>query len=178
MNTMSILPLIVAGLLLFFGQRLYWLFVGGVGFVVGMNLAAQWLTGQPAWLIILAAVLAGIVGAVLAVFFQRVAIGLAGFLAGGYLAQSVMAEIVGTLSPQGSGLAFILGGILFAILAVAFLDWALIGISAALGAAVIAQWAVHGSLWRSVTFAVLFVSGAAVQAQMLRRAPRPVIERA
>ena len=174
--TTSILSLIVAALLLFFGQRLYWLFVGGVGFVVGMDLAARGLAGQPEWMILLAAILAGIVGAVLAIFFQRIAIGLAGFMAGGYLAQAAMANFTGTLSSQGATIAFVLGGILVAILVVVFLDWALIATSALLGAAMISQWAVQDAPWRAVAFAVLFVAGAAVQAAMLRGRPVRAVE--
>ena len=175
--TTPILTLVVAALLLFFGQRLYWLFVGGVGFVVGMDLAARGLLGQPEWMVLLAALLAGIVGAVLAIFFQRIAIGIAGFLAGGYLAQAAMANFMGTMSSQGSAIAFVIGGILVAILVVALLDWALIATSALLGAAMISQWAVQEPLWRAVAFAGLFVAGAAVQAAMLRGRPVRTVER-
>src|SRR4051812_21906848 len=109
---MPILSVIVAALLLFFGQRLYWLFVGGIGFVVGMDLATRALIGQPEWVILLAAILAGIVGAVLAIFFQRVAIGIAGFFAGGYLAQAALADFAGDAVGQTSTIAFIIGGVL------------------------------------------------------------------
>ncbi len=174
---MPILSVLVAVLLLFFGQRLYWLFVGGVGFVVGMDLAARALVGQPEWVILLAAILVGIAGAVLAIFFQRIAIGIAGFLAGGYLAQAALVNFAGTATEQASTIAFIIGGILVAILVVVFLDWALIATSALLGAAMISQWATHEALWHAVTFAILFVAGAAVQAAMLRGGPVRTVER-
>ncbi len=173
---MPIFSVFVAALLLFFGQRLYWLFVGGVGFIVGMHLAAQWMAGQPEWMILAAAVLAGVIGAVLAIFFQRVAIGVGGFLAGGYLAQIALADLVGTASPQAAGIAFIVGGVVVAILAVVFLDWALIVISALVGAGLISHWMVSDALLRSVVLAVLFLAGAAVQALMLRRARPRMIE--
>lgn len=168
---MPILSIIVAALLLFFGERLYWLFVGGIGFIVGMDMAARGMAGQPAWMILLAAVLAGIIGAVLAVFFQRVAIGLAGFLAGGYLAQIVVVSAMGAASGQTATIAFVIGGLIVGILAVVFLDWALIVTSALLGAAMISQWIVHDPVWRGVAFVALFLAGVGVQSQMLRRAP-------
>ncbi|MEP6672833.1 MAG: DUF4203 domain-containing protein [Chthoniobacter sp.] len=174
---MPILSAIVGAVLLFFGERLYWLFVGGIGFVVGMDLAARGLAGQPEWIILLAAVLVGIVGAVLAIFFQRLAIGLAGFMAGGYLALAVLTNLTGSATGQASMIAFVIGGIVVAVLVVALLDWALIVISALVGAAMISQRAVHDALWRTVTFAVLFVAGVLVQAAMLRRAgPRRIEE--
>lgn len=174
--TTSILSILVAVLLLFFGERLYWLFVGGVGFVVGLDFATRVLAGQPEWMILLAAVLAGIVGAVLAVFLQRVAIGFAGFMAGGYLAQALLANLAGTPTAQPSTVAFVIGGIIVALLVLAFLDWALIVTSALMGAAMISQWAAQDPLWRTVAFAVLFLVGASAQAQMLRGRPRRVTE--
>ena len=40
---------IIAGLaVLFFGRRLFWLFVGGVGFIVGFQIASEVLQGPPA----------------------------------------------------------------------------------------------------------------------------------
>jgi hypothetical protein len=166
--TPNLLNLVVAVLLLFLGERLYWLFVGAIGFIVGMDFASAWMAGQPEWLIILVAILAGLIGAILAIFFQRVAIGIAGFLAGGHLAQLAAIDWLGTISGQTSTVIFVVGGIVVAILVVVFLDWALIVISALLGAAIISDWAVRQMLWRSVLFAVLFIIGAAVQGGMMR----------
>ncbi len=174
---MPILSVIIAAVLLFFGERLYWLFVGGIGFVVGMDLAGRGLAGQPEWIILLAAVLVGVIGAVLAIFFQRIAIGLAGFMAGGYLAQAVLANLAGSATGQAPMIAFVIGGVVGAILVVVLLDWALITISALVGAAMISQWAFPDALWRTVTFATLFVAGLLVQGAMLRRAgPRRIEE--
>lgn len=165
---MTSLSLLVAALLLFFGQRLYWLFVAAVGFLVGMDLAAKTMANQPAWLIVGVAILAGCLGAVLAIFFQRLAIAVAGFMAGGYLAQAVAPNLDSTISAQGSVVIFIMGGVVAAIIALVFLDRALIGISAVLGAAMIAKSLVADPLWRTVLFAALFIVGAAVQLRILR----------
>ena len=135
------------------------------------------MAGQPEWIIFLVALLAGIVGAVLAIFFQRVAIGIAGFMAGGYLGQVAAAHFVGADSGQTSLVAFVVVGVIVALLAVLLLDWALIGISAALGAALISQWAAHDTFWRSVVFVVLFFAGVIAQAGMMRRVrPRTIEE--
>lgn len=68
--------------LLVAGRRVYWLVVGLVGFVVGFTLAAEYLEG-PEWLILVAGLAVGILASGLAVFFQKIAIGVAGFLIGG-----------------------------------------------------------------------------------------------
>ena len=68
--------------LLVAGRRVYWLLVGLVGFVVGFSLATEYLSG-PNWLILAAGLGAGLLASGLAVFFQRIAISVAGFLIGG-----------------------------------------------------------------------------------------------
>lgn len=68
--------------LLVAGRRVYWLLVGLVGFVIGFSLAAEYLHG-PDWVTLAAGLGAGLLAAALAVFFQRIAIGVAGFLIGG-----------------------------------------------------------------------------------------------
>jgi hypothetical protein len=45
-----------------------------------------------------------------------------------------------------------------------------------LGAAIIAQWAFEQSIWRAVSFALLFVAGAGVQAALLRGRPLRTVE--
>lgn len=69
-------------ILLVAGRRVYWLLVGLVGFVVGFSLATEFLQG-PDWLLLAAGIGAGLLAAGLAVFFQKIAIGVAGFLIGG-----------------------------------------------------------------------------------------------
>ncbi len=165
----TLLTLLFAAILLFLGQRVYWLFVAAIGFVVGMDLATRWITGQPAWIILAVAILAGLVGALLAIFFQRLAVGLAGFFAGGQLALLALPNLGYPTSDQFAMVAYVVVGILAAILAIVLLDWALVILSALIGAAMIAQWAVEPPGLRALVFVVLFVIGAAVQASMLRR---------
>lgn len=77
----------VAGVLLLgFGRRLYWLFCGVVGFFAGLYLLQGLVPAGPQWVTLLGSLLTGAFGALVAVFFQKVALGVAGFLAGGYTA--------------------------------------------------------------------------------------------
>lgn len=77
----------IAGILLLgFGRRLYWLFCGVVGFFAGLYLLQGVVPDGPQWLVLLGSLLTGACGALVAVFFQKVALGVAGFLAGGYTA--------------------------------------------------------------------------------------------
>ena len=65
--------------LLFLGRKLFWLFVAAVGFVVGMEAATTLYPHQPDWSLIVGLIL-GLIGAVAAIFVQKAAIGIAGFL--------------------------------------------------------------------------------------------------
>ena len=71
--------LIVGLAVLLLGRRLFWLFVGAAGFAVGLHVAPAVLNG-PEWLMVVVALVLGILGAVLAIFFQWLAIGLAGIV--------------------------------------------------------------------------------------------------
>ncbi|MFQ5398758.1 MAG: hypothetical protein ACE5E7_04080 [Anaerolineae bacterium] len=109
-----------------------------MGFVSGINLAARTLHGQSDLVLIVVGLAAGLIGAGLALFLQQLAVGAAGFLAGGAIAANLVALLgLGALIP--GWLAFIAGGIGGAILVALLFDWALIGLSAVTGAGFIAQ---------------------------------------
>src|SRR5688572_10597713 len=89
---MQIVNIVLGAIVLFFGRTLYWVFVGIAGFLLGMMLADQYLTAQSEVVQFLAALAAGILGAIVAIFAQRIAFALGGFFAGGYIALSIAAH--------------------------------------------------------------------------------------
>lgn len=134
---MTLGSLIAGGLLLVFGRRLFWLFVAVVGFYGGMTLAAR-LTDSASALLI-TGVIVGLIGAALAVFLQRGAVLLGGFMAGGTLLTGLIGGLLNAPG-QAGWLPFILGGILGAILMSVVFDWALMILSALLGAVLVAAY--------------------------------------
>ena len=76
--------LVVGAAMLFIGRKLFWLLVGVIGSLVGLVVATELLQAQPDWIIYLAAFVGGIIGALLALFVQKIAVAVAGFLMGGY----------------------------------------------------------------------------------------------
>jgi MFS family permease len=166
-------PQIIAGILaLTLGRRLFWLFVGVVGFVVGITLAPQFLPAEPAWLTLVIAIAIGLLGALLAVFVQTVAIALAGFIGGGYIAMSLLSMAVGETG-RLAWVAFVVGGILGVILVTALFDYALIILSSLVGAGLIVQAVDLRPLFAALLFVVLFVAGAGIQAGLWQRRERP-----
>ncbi len=83
------ITLILGALLLVLGRKLFWLFVGALGFLAGMSLAQNYLGGQSENVVLIAGIVCGLLGVVLAIFLQRVAIAAAGFFAGGYFVMNV-----------------------------------------------------------------------------------------
>lgn len=140
-----IVPRVLVGLaLLILGRKAFWLFVGGVGFVLGLYVATRVIQAPQGWLVFVIALVAGGLGALLAVVLQHVAVGLAAFVAGGYVAWNLVDMLGWELGPRSLGawepwLVFVGGGIVFAVLIGALFEWALIVLSSITGAVLTAQ---------------------------------------
>jgi hypothetical protein len=160
-----IIRLAVGALLLVLGRRLFWLFVAAVGFAAGWTAATDLLRLQPEWLALVIAVAAGLLGAALATFVQKTAVGLAGFLAGAFLA-SGLATMLSLPSAPWAWIAFIVGGILGAVLLGAAFEWALIGLSSLSGAMLIANALDLSSTLHLLVLLGLFVVGVIIQSAL------------
>jgi Domain of unknown function (DUF4203) len=161
--------LIVGGALLFLGRKLFWLFVAIAGFYLGFVVARAYFANQPEYLFWLIAIGAGVIGAVLAMLFQRVGFALAGFYAGGYLAL-VFAERF-ALTAMGSHV-FIVGGVVGIILALLVMQWAIIVLSSLMGAMlIVASLALEGAIG-AIAYVVLLALGIAVQTRLFRGTSR------
>ena len=168
MTPTAILSLILGISLLFFGRRLFWLFVGVAGFIAGLTLAPQLISSQSELVILFIAIIFGIIGAFLAIFLEGLAILIAGFLAGGYLMTSLAVSLGASVSADSS-INYIIGGIIGLVLVALLFDWAIIILSALLGAEIIMP-VLHVS--ESIhwgVFIVLIVIGIAVQAGIWQR---------
>src|SRR5690348_10136491 len=105
-----ILSILIGAVVLFFGRRLFWLCVAAIGFAAGMELAPQLIHEPTPILQLSIALVCGFVGALLAMFLQKIAIAIAGFLAGGKLAVGLMTAFV-VASANHYWITFIIGGI-------------------------------------------------------------------
>lgn len=155
--------LLFGALLLLAGRRIFWLVVGVIGFFFGFDLASRVLGLDAEGLGLVIGVFAGILGILFALFLQKFAIGLAGFLIGGYLTLTLLQADPGSLSGTDLG-AFILGGVVCAFLAVWLFEIALILLSSVAGAALVTQGLGLEPGAEVLAFALLVVVGIAVQA--------------
>jgi hypothetical protein len=167
MNIPSLMHLVIGLTLLSLGYRLFWLFVGCVGFAAGYSYAQALLSFESDLIILLFALIIGIVGALLALFLQRLSIGLAGFFGGGYIALNIL-QLLGIKSGQLILPIAILGGILGAVLLFLLFDWALIFLSSFVGALLVVQAATLKPPIEIGVFLALFFAGAVIQAKLKR----------
>lgn len=164
----AIVNVVIGIALLTTGRRLFWVFFGAVGFILGRSLAQQLLIGQPAWTVIFIAVATGLVGVILGLYAQRFAVGLAGFLMGHY----ALASLGFAMGFYGTGwilLALVGGGIIGTALALISLDFAFIFLTAAAGAKLIEQTIDLNPPLNFALFAVLFAVGVTIQLIKLRK---------
>jgi hypothetical protein len=159
---------ILAGIaLLLMGRRLFWLFVGLIGFISGLQIGAHFFSGQPEWMVLAIALVAGVMGAVLAVFLQRFAIVIAGFLAGAY-SVVILLNVWGWGTSGFDWVLFLIGGIVGALLMGVLFGWALIILSSIVGAGLITEM-LHVDRWiTTLLFIALFIAGVVIQSRLLK----------
>jgi len=159
--------IIVLGLImLVFGRKLFWHFVAIVGFLVGMEFTNLLLVDQPLGVQVLGGLAAGLVGALLAVFVQRIAFVLAGFFAGAYFAL-LLAHPLGI---AGIGLLLpIAGGVIGAVVAALLMDWAIIVLSCLVGAGAIVSRLGLRDVKTAIVFLVLVIIGILVQTKLMEQ---------
>ena len=164
-----VINIIIGAVLLLFGRNSFWLFVGCIGFAVGLQYAPLlWDVKSPTILIVLSA-FAGVIGAVLAVVFQKIAIGLAGFAGGAYITTNLL-KFTGLEWDNLFWVPYIIGGIIGAIILFMVFDWALIFVSSFAGAMLIVQnldLNPHTNIW---LLCVFFVVGVVFQTMLFLRA--------
>jgi hypothetical protein len=174
MTTLAASRLLVGILLLLLGRRLYWLFVAGVGFVTGLELAPRVLPHHSETVIVLVALALAVVGALIAVLATKVVVGLIGFAAGGGIAALLLPSL-GIEAGAAQLIVYVVAGVVGALLLLVLFEWALILLSSVAGATLLGV-TVEPLLGvpprlTSVLIVVLAVVGALVQARIVGTAP-------
>ena len=168
---MNIINLIFGIFLVLSGRKLFWLFVGGMGFVFSLSLALQIFKGQPSWTLILFALFIGAVGALLTIFLEKAAIILGGVLAGAYLLGSLTNLL--SLGNHLSWLPYLVGGILGGVLVASIFEWSLIMLSSLVGALLIIRAVNLGLGLAALGGLLLFLTGVGIQAGVMNREGHP-----
>jgi hypothetical protein len=169
---MELIRLIAGIIMLTMGRRLYWLFLGGAGFIFGFDIAGRLIHGLSLGVVLFIALLAGIAGAMLAIFIQKLAVVIGGFLAGGYLLALLLEEL-GTGFTQYHWMLFLIGGLIGAVSMSLLFGWALIILSSILGSYFILQTLNFGTQISKLLFIFLLILGVAIQYGLFERKHPP-----
>lgn len=160
---MNLIMAVSGVLLLALGWKLFWLFVGLVGFAAGFQAAQLYFGPQPFWMLWVVGLICGIIGAMLALFFQHLAIAVGGFAAGGTLAIHLMLM----LGYHPGGVVALLGGVIGAAALYLLFDWALIVLSSFVGTGLIIEALGRHAPYAPVLSVLLIVAGVIFQARLL-----------
>src|SRR6266700_1547032 len=166
--SVPIVGALIGAVILFFGRKLFWLCVAAVGFAAGVEIAPHLVQEPSPLLALTVALVLGLIGALLALFLQKIAIAVLGFLAGGKLAGAIAAAFFVQYA-QHSTIIFVIGGIIGAVLLLVLFYWALIVVSALIGAHLIQSAIVLPSSGSTIVFIGLAIIGILVQATSLRK---------
>ena len=156
--------------LLVSGRKLFWLFIGALGFVTGIQLMSSIWHG-PDWLLLVIGVIVGLAFAALATFLQALAIGVAGFLSGGYVL-TILVGMTGIGAGIPTWIVYIIGGLIGIALVSFLFDWAIITLSSLAGASLVTQTIFSQSGSAQLIFIALFFFGVIVQGSLLRSEKR------
>ncbi len=155
-------PLLLGVALVLAGRRLFWLLIATLGFLFAFTLVQRLSpeVSQPLhWVL---AIGAGLVGALLAIFAQKLAVGAGGMLFGAYATLWIL-ERYGVELGNWEWVVVLAGGVLAAVLALLVLETALVVLSSILGASLVVGATRLDGLPVVVVFAVLLLVGISVQ---------------
>jgi hypothetical protein len=162
MQTTTIVLAVLGAVLLLGGRQFFWLFVGILGFVAGL-LVAPMVAGYQSFAVLwVVGLIGGILGALLALFFQHVAIAVGGFMAGAVAGR----YLVQLLGYHPSTPVILVGGIIGTVALILLFDWALMALSSVVGAALIISAFGPQLPLAPLLFMILAVVGVIVQARL------------
>lgn len=155
---------VIGGILLFLGRELNFLFAGAMAGLLAFRLTpllpAQW----PAWSDAAFMIGLGVIAAAIVLINERFGYFLSGFLAGGLLLVEYYAPGV-LVVPV---LPFIVGGVIGALILGLLTEWALILVSAGIGAAYILDFFIMDPTAEILIGAGLFIVGALTQVILMQ----------
>jgi hypothetical protein len=164
---MDILYYFLGVILLVAGRKLYWFFSAVAGMIGGIYLGGVVLDAESQGWQIAFAVIGAILGAMLAVGLQKIALAIVGFVAGGYGALFLWQTFGLPAEGKLELLPFILGGILASLLVVMAFEYGLIALTSWGGATLISRQLDLDGWVAAAVFFVLIIAGAVIQSVAL-----------
>ncbi len=161
---MQTVRVVIAGILLFLGRELNFLFAAGMAVLIGFRLTPLLPPHWPGYYDYIFIGLLGLIAAVIAIINERVGYFLSGFLAGGYIAIEYYAPGVLTVPL----FPFLLGGVVGSLILGIFTEWAMIIVSCLMGAYYVTTFFALPATAEILVGSGLFIIGALTQAILMR----------
>ncbi len=169
---MTVFSMIAGVLLLFAGRRLFWVSVACVGFLVAYRYALVSGVSGPSWIAWVLPLGIGLIGALVALVYQKVAVVLIGFMIGGLIVTD-MAHCLGVQGGNFTWFFLLAGALTGAVAMLIVFDWALIVFSSLSGAFVIVPSIGMSSSGSTILFFGLAALGMGVQALFFLKTGKP-----
>ena len=150
---------IIGGVILFLGHELNFIFAAGIAALIGFRLTPHLPPQWPSWSYAAFMLTLAVIAAILTLLNERAGYFVSGFLAGGYLLVEYFAPNVLTLPL----LPFFIGGIIGALVLGFLTEWALIIVSAGIGASYVLNLFRLNPTAEILVGSGLFIVGALVQ---------------
>ena len=173
MELMVLIKILIGVVLLLTGRKLFLLIIGVIGFIAGLGISSIFFHGSSAQSQLIVAMIAGVAGILLAIFIQRSAVWLIGFVAGGFLLVA-LARMFSINVWFIYFIVFIMGGFLGALLISMMFELALVILSSAIGSVLITESLfTQPTILSFVIVVVLFLFGIVIQ-KIIRRKPKGI----
>jgi hypothetical protein len=150
---------VIGGILLFLGHELNFLFAGAMAALLGVRLTPLLPPQWPWWTDYAFIIGLGLIAAGAVLISERAGYFISGFLAGGL----ILVEYYSPDTLTVPWLPFVVGGIIGALVVGVFTDWALILVTAAIGAAYLLNLFALDPMLEILIGAGLFIVGALTQ---------------
>ena len=111
--------------MVFWGKKLFWLFISAAGFLFGLSTSQSLMPNEAIWFYLIVAAICGGIAVVLVKLLKNVAFGVGGFVLGAYLADGVL-QMMDLNLGTASWVVIILAGAAGAALMLLLFNWALI----------------------------------------------------
>lgn len=161
---MQVIRGVIAGVLLFLGRELNFLFAGAMAAFIGLRLTPLLPARWPGWTDYAFMGVLAVIAAAITLNNERVGYFLSGFLAGGYFLIEYFEPGVLTFP----WLLFLIGGVIGSLIIGIFTEWALMVVSCLIGAYYVTNLFTLSPTAEILVGAGLFIIGALTQVILMR----------
>lgn len=164
---------VFAGVMLFLGRDVDWLFALGMGLLVGLKMTVLLTAGSPLWMFLLLVLAIGAISILPHLVYPESKYLMIGFLFGGYIlseyGNTVIGAFMGTGLSGSTWMIFFVGAVIGAAILAFTKDWGVMFATALAGAFILSsQFSNLDALTQTLVAGGLFIVGGIIQTIIMR----------